>query len=77
MEINQNILNSSFILMSSIIFESLFVFSTLIYNLYPEDDNRLLFFGPTFGILLPVVVNPKLAAKDAVCKIFAEVNVFD
>ncbi len=52
---------------------------SLYYNvlLVSGHDNTLLFFGPTVGILLPVLVKSKLAAKDAVDKILAAVDVFD
>ena len=44
---------------------------------YPEHERSLLWCDPTIGIQWPVDGEPKLAAKDAAGKIFAEADIFD
>ena len=43
---------------------------------YPEHERSLLWCDPTLGIRWPVGREPKLAAKDAVGKLLAEVETF-
>ena len=44
---------------------------------YPEHERSLLWSDPTVGIQWPMDGEPKLAAKDAAGKIFAEADSFD
>ena len=44
---------------------------------YPEHERSLLWCDPTVTIQWPVEGEPKLAAKDAAGKIFAEADIFD
>jgi dTDP-4-dehydrorhamnose 3,5-epimerase len=43
---------------------------------YPDHERTLLWCDPTVGIQWPVEGEPKLAAKDAAGKVFAEADVF-
>ncbi len=46
-------------------------------GLPPEHERSLLWCDPTVGIQWPLDGEPKLAAKDAAGKIFAEADIFD